>query len=98
MSLIVLTLLQAASGGMPGPAPAAAPPLAYMRIAMAGGGVAFTVATLSADKLSEVQDLLDAAAAKNCGGKSLIAGDQSYDQTTDSNGNAAPTITTLRMT
>jgi hypothetical protein len=88
---MILALLQAAAPG------SLAPP-AFVESPTDGGGFAYTVATLPADKLSEVQDRLDAAAAKHCGAKTVVAGEQNYDQSTDSSGLPAPVITHLRMT
>ena len=101
MSLMILALAQAAaapSAAPPSPAPPRPAPLAVVESATAGGGFALSVAALPADKLPEVQDMLDAAAAKRCGAKPVVAGDQSYDQSTTSAGLAAPMISHLRMT
>jgi hypothetical protein len=93
---MVLALLQAAIVPPEAPNPAAAPP--FVEHAMADAGVVYTVEAFPADKLSEIQDLLDAAAARHCGTRSIVPGDQSYDQSTDSSGLPAFLITHLRMT
>jgi hypothetical protein len=87
MSLIVLIWLQAVAA-----------PVAFVESPSGDGGFVLTVATLPAEKLSETQDMLDAAAAKRCGTKAVVAGEQSYDQSTSSDGLPASTITHLRMT
>lgn len=87
MSLIVLIWLQAVVA-----------PADFVESPADDGGFALTVATLPAEKLTETQDMLDAAAAKRCGAKAVVAGEQSYDQSTSSDGLPAPTITHLRMT
>jgi hypothetical protein len=102
MSLLILALLQAATPPPartpPAPPPPPAAPPAFAVGPSDDGGFALTVATLPADKLSEMQDMLDAAAAKRCGARAVVAGEQSYDQSTSSSGLASPTITHLRMT
>jgi hypothetical protein len=95
MSLMVLAMLQAAARPPETPVPPAPP--AFVESATDDGGFALTIAKLPADKMPEAQDMLDAAAAKRCGTKSVVAGEQSYDQSTDTNGLPAPIITHLRM-
>ena len=94
MNLMILALSQAAA------TPAAPPPdpPAFVESPADDGGFALTVATLPADRLPEMQDMLDAAAAKRCGARRVVAGEQSYDQSTGSDGLPAPIITHLRMT
>ena len=96
MSLMILAMVQAAAA-VPATPPPPAPP-AFVESATDDGGFALTVATLPADKLSDMQDMLDAAAAKRCAAKAVVPGEQSYDQSTDSAGLPAPTITHLRAT
>jgi hypothetical protein len=96
MSLMILALLQAVTPPPEAPAPPAPP--AFVESATDDGGFALTIRSLPADKMSDAQDMLDAAAAKRCGAKAVVAGNQSYDQSTDSNGLPAPRITNLRMT
>ena len=101
MNLMILALLQAAAtppaASSPPPPPAPPPAPAYVESKTDDGGFAYTVAKLPADKLSETQDMLDAAAAKHCGNRSVVPGEQNYDQSTSSEGLPAPTITHLRM-
>ena len=96
MSLMILAMLQAAAAPPEAPTPPAPP--AFVESATDDGGFAFTIATLPADKMSEAQDMLDAAAAKRCGTRAVVAGEQSYDQSTSSDGLPSPTVTHLRMT
>jgi hypothetical protein len=96
MSLMILAFLQAVAQPPVTPTPPAPP--AFVETATDDGGFALTIKSLPADTMSEAQDMLDAAAAKHCGAKAVVAGDQSYDQSTDSNGLPAPRITNLRMT
>ncbi|HSI18845.1 MAG TPA: hypothetical protein VK980_13820 [Sphingomonas sp.] len=96
MSLMILALLQAAAE--PPAAPTPPTPPAFVQSATEDGGFALTIKILPADSMSEAQDMLDAAAAKHCGTRAVVAGEQSYDQSTDSNGLPAPMITNLRMT
>jgi hypothetical protein len=96
MSLMILAMLQTVAPTPEAPAPPA--PLPFVESATDDGGFALTVASLPADKMSEAQDMLDAAAAKRCGAKAVVAGEQSYDQSTSSDGLPSPTVTHLRMT
>lgn len=91
---MILAMLQAAA---PPPAAPAPPPPPFVESRTDDGGFAFTIKNLPADKMSEAQDMLDAAAAKKCGAKAVVAGEQSYDQSTNSNGLPAPSVTNLRM-
>lgn len=92
MGLIILALLQAAPLAPP------APPPAYAQSDTADGGFAYVVAVLPAERLSAVEEMLDAAAARRCGARAVVPGDQTYDQATDADGNPSPTITNLRET
>src|SRR3569623_195412 len=92
---MILALMQAAATPPPAPAPPAPPPFVESRTD--DGGIVLTIKALPADKMSEAQDMLDAAAAKKCGSRSVVPGEQSYDQSTNSNGLPAPTVTNLRM-
>ena len=92
---MILAMVQAATAPHARPAPAGPP--AIVERATADGGFAYTVVPFPADKLSAVQDMLDAAAAKHCARRSVVPGGQSYDQSTSSEGLAAPTILHLRM-
>ena len=92
---MILAMLQAAAPPPAAPAPPPPPPFTESRTD--DGGFALTIKSLSADRMSEAQDMLDAAAAKKCGAKAVVAGEQSYDQSTSSNGLPAPSVTNLRM-
>ena len=96
MNLMILALLQAAAPVPPAPPPPAPP--AFVESPADDGGFALTINSLPADRMGAMQDMLDAAAAKRCGAKRVVAGEQSYDQSTNSNGLPAPLITHLRMT
>jgi hypothetical protein len=91
---MILAMLQAAA---PPPVASTPPPPPFTENRADDGGFAFTIRILPADKMSEAQDMLDAAAVKKCGSKAVVAGEQSYDRSTNSNGLSAPTVTNLRM-
>ena len=96
MSLFVLALMQVAATPLAAPSAPVAP--AYQVAELPDGSFALLVATLPATSLDAVQAELDSAAAKRCGAVEAVAGEQGYDQATDANGNAAPEITSLRLT
>lgn len=99
MSRMILALLQAAAAPPATPASPPAPPSPspFVENRTDDNGFAFTIKALPADKMPEAQDMLDAAAAKKCGSRAVVAGEQSYDQSTNSNGLPAPNVTNLRM-
>jgi hypothetical protein len=78
------------------PAPAA--PVAYVISVLPSGGFRLTVARLAAERLDEARAMLDDAAAKNCGARTVVPGDESYNQATDAHGNPAAEITELSET
>ena len=92
MILFVLALLQAA------PAPGAEPATKYVVAELPDGGFSFTVDKLAAASLDAVQAELDRDAAKRCDRMVMDPEEQSYDQATDSNGEASAEITHLKAT
>nr|WP_299914067.1 hypothetical protein [Sphingomonas bacterium] len=92
MILFVLALLQAA------PAPAPEPAPIYVVAELPDGGFSYTVDKLPAADLDSVQAELDREAAKRCDRMVMDAEEQSYDQATDSNGEASAEITHLKAT
>jgi hypothetical protein len=92
MILFVLALGQAT------PAPSAEPTPRYVVAELPDGSFSYTVDKLPATNLDTVQAELDGEAAKRCDRMVMDPEEQSYDQATDSNGEASAEITHLKAT
>lgn len=94
MSLFALVLLQVAVPALP---PAVVkPPVPALHVPP-GGSFPLKMASLPADKLEQMSAILDGIAARRCGVEEMTSIDQTYDQSTDSDGNPSPTITDLQQ-